>query len=207
MNLSSIQPSEIKKGKFVVLYGVNNLGKTTQAKRLVAELEKQGLAVEYMKFSRYDVAPSGPISNRYLRAGNPDNLTPREFQIIQVLNKTQVMPDIVQALKAGKWVVAEDYIGGCIAWGMAQGITRDFLEEANSHLLKEDLVIHLDGERFLASVEVGHKFEQDTGLVDRARLAFQELAKDKSWHTVSANQTEDKVFGDIWREVEKLLKQ
>ena len=34
-----------KKGKFIVLYGINNLGKTTQAKLLVKNLKNSGVSV------------------------------------------------------------------------------------------------------------------------------------------------------------------
>ena len=41
------------RGKFIVLYGINNLGKTTQAKFLVEKLQSQGLRAEYVKYPIY----------------------------------------------------------------------------------------------------------------------------------------------------------
>jgi thymidylate kinase len=43
------------KGKFIVLYGINNLGKTTQAKLLVEKFQKEGLKAEYMKYAVYSL--------------------------------------------------------------------------------------------------------------------------------------------------------
>jgi len=48
-------------GKFIVLYGINNLGKTTQTRILVDKLKLHGLKAEYLKYPVYDLAPSGPI--------------------------------------------------------------------------------------------------------------------------------------------------
>jgi len=53
----------MKKGLFVVLHGINNLGKTTQAKLLVEKLQSEGHKAEYMKYPVYDLDPSGKILN------------------------------------------------------------------------------------------------------------------------------------------------
>ena len=42
-------------GKFIVIYGVNNLGKTTQANMLVQKLKASGLKAEYLKYPIYDL--------------------------------------------------------------------------------------------------------------------------------------------------------
>ncbi|MBI4149173.1 hypothetical protein HY491_01875 [Candidatus Woesearchaeota archaeon] len=54
-------------GSFIVLYGINNIGKTTQARRLVAHLRKQGRHVTYFKSPNYQ--PSfGRLINSILRS-------------------------------------------------------------------------------------------------------------------------------------------
>ena len=42
-----------KKGKFIVLYGNNNVGKSTQAKLLVEKLKEKGENVRYFKYPIY----------------------------------------------------------------------------------------------------------------------------------------------------------
>ena len=190
-------------GKLIVLYGINNLGKTTQAKRLVKELRRRGKLAEYLKFPKYDILPSGPMADRFLRAGNPDHFSAREIQIITALNRTQCIPLIEQRLKDGVWIISEDYTGTGIGWGVAHGVPRAFLEEVNSHLLKEDMAFLLDGQRFMDSVEEQHKFEKDLALVEHARAVFKDLARDYGWKTINANQTEDEVFAEIWNHIEK----
>ena len=56
----------MKKGLFVVLHGINNLGKTTQAKLLVEKLQSEGHKAEYMKYPVYDLDPSGKIPDQIL---------------------------------------------------------------------------------------------------------------------------------------------
>ena len=188
----------IEKGKLIVFYGVNNLGKSTQAQLLVKRLNDLNIKAEYLKYAIYDLNPSGKMLNDYLRKDNPDNLSPKEFQILQTLNRTQYEAILKQKLDSGIWVVAEDYIGTGIAWGAGVGIDKEFLIKMNSHLKKEDLSILFDGERFLSSREVNHKHEQDTTLTNKVREEFLSLASLYQWSVINANQTIEKIQEEIW---------
>src|ERR1051325_8874899 len=106
------------RGKFITIYGVNNLGKTTQARLLAGEIAEwvtqktgitDGVKSVYRKYPIYELPPSGPMINRYLRSDrrdplnprsdnadrrNPFGLSPREAQIMYVLNRTQFDPHL-----------------------------------------------------------------------------------------------------------------
>jgi len=192
-------------GKFIALYGVNNLGKTTQAKMLVQKLRLHGLEAEYLKIPIYDLEPSGPILNNYLRRGNHYNLTPREIQIFYVLNRVQYEKTLIQKLSRGVNVVTEDYTGTGIAWGLAAGLNEGFLKYLNSHLLKEDLAFLFDGERFLESIEYNHQHETDNRLINKARIAHLRLGYEFGWKIINANQSMKQIHDKIWNLVLKLL--
>jgi dTMP kinase len=194
-----------QKGKLIVFYGINNLGKTTQAKLLVEKLNAKNKNAEYLKYGIYDLAPSGPIINDYLRKNNPHNLSPREFQIMHTLNRTQYQPFLIKKLNQGINIIAEDYIGTSIAWGMGAGVDKKFLLKMNSHLIKEDYVFLLDGERFMGAIEKNHSHETDEDLTSKVRQAHLELAKDFNWHIVDANNSIEEVFDKIWKVVEGVL--
>lgn len=201
-----------QKGKFITLYGINNVGKTTQAKRLadrVALAQWNMPHPAYVKYAQYEVKPSGPIINNYLRPiegrKNPHNLSPREFQMFQVMNRMQFEPQLLLMLCYGISVIAEDYTGTGIAWGMGAGVSKDFLVEINSHLAQEDIAILMDGERFLSSKEENHSHEEDSELTKRVRQIHLELAQEFGWHIVNANQSGEKVHADIWRIIEPIL--
>ena len=194
------------KGKFIVFYGINNLGKTTQVKKLVERLNNEGNISEYLKYAIYDLEPSGPILNDYLRQGNPFNLSAREFQIFQSLNRTQHEPELIKKLENGIMVVAEDYVGTGIAWGMGAGVEKEFLQKINSHLLKEDLVILFDGGRFTSGIESDHKHETNDELTERVRRIHLDLAKEYGWKIINANQGIDEVHNQVWKIVNPILK-
>lgn len=183
-------------GKLIVLYGINNLGKTLQAEKLVDRLISEGKKARYLKYPIYDLAPSGPHINAYLRNGNPYGLSTREVQIVYTLNRTQYQERLLEQLFFGVHVVAEDYTGTGLAWGGLGNL--NFLRDINSHLYKEDVAILLDGERFVGSIEQGHNHEEDNIRTASVRQLFSQLAKENNWGVVNANNSPDKVHEDIW---------
>lgn len=194
-----------EKGKLIVLYGINNLGKSTQAKLLVERLLKEGYKAEYLKYPLYDLAPAGPLINNYLRGGNPHKFTPREFQVLQVLNRTQYEPVLKSKLEAGINIVAEDYLGTGLAWGLGAGVDEDFLKKMNSHLLKEDLAVLFEGQRFSAGIEEAHQHEQDDGLTEKVRQAHEKLADEFGWKRIKANETINEISEKLWQIVKIIL--
>lgn len=192
-------------GKFIVFYGINNLGKTTQAKILVDKLKLHGLKAEYYKYPIYDLAPSGPILNNYLRQNNLYDLSPREVQILFSLNRAQFEKTLTEKLAQGINIVAEDYTGTGIAWGIAAGLNENFLKYLNSGLLKEDLSFLFDGERFLESTEYNHQHETDNELITKARIEHLRLGYELGWTIVNANLPIKQIHDKIWNQVLKLL--
>lgn len=195
------------KGAFIVFYGINNLGKSTQAKILVETLKSEGVNAEYIKYPIYDLAPSGTMLNAYLRGGNPYELSPREAQMLYALNRTQFETVLKTKLESGVTVIAEDYTGTGLAWGMGGGVDEKFLKEINSHLLKEDLAFWFDGQRFTNGIESGHKHEQDNELTTRVRQTHEQLANEFSWTKINANQQIDTIQKDLYQRVRKFISQ
>jgi len=195
----------MRRGKFIVFYGVNSLGKTTQAKMLVDRIIKDGKKAEYVKYAHYELEPSGPIINSYLRQGNPYNLTPTEFQIIQVLNRTQYQTTLEENLKKGITIVAEDYIGTGIAWGIGAGVRPELLTLLNSHLIKEDIAFLFTGEPFSAGKEREHLHEENETLTKRVASVHSDLARTYGWTLINANRPRPEINEEIWQKVKKIL--
>ncbi len=194
------------KGRFIVIYGINNIGKTTQAKMLVDFLRSQKIAAEYLKYPLYNLAPTGPLLNNYLRQGNSYQLSPREAQLIYTLNRSQFEPVLKEKLNQGITIVAEDYIGTGLAWGMAAGVSQKFLEEINSFLYKEDQAFLLQGKRYLQAEEAQHCHEKNKELLRRAEQAFLVLAKKNHWQIIKANnKTKEQVQKEIREKLKNLV--
>lgn len=193
------------RGKFINLLGINNLGKSTQAKLLVENLQNYGLKAEYLKYPIYDLEPTGPQINEILRSGKKQELSEEELQKIYAQNRQDYQPELETKLSKGINIVAEDYVGTGLAWGVAKGADLNVLLKQNEGLIKGDIAILLDGERFTEAKEEKHIHEQNDELMKRCRQVHLDLAKKYGWKIVNANQSVEKVSQDIWQEIEKTL--
>lgn len=194
-------------GLFIVLYGINNLGKSTQAKLLVERLNDEGIPAEYLKYPIYDLAPTGPALNCYLREGNPDNLTPKEAQTLYTQNRIDFEPALKEKLASGKTIVAEDYVGTGLAWGIGAGVDEAYLREINKDLLKEDMAFLFEGERFRDATEAGHKHETDDTLTKKVKDIHARLGKKFDWIPVNANDSIKHIHTALLKRVKKTLQE
>ena len=195
--------NEIPKGKFVAIYGVNNLGKTTQTSRLASRIRTEcGVDVCQLKYALYDLQPTGHILNGYLREGNPFRMTPTEFQLVQTMNRLQYDAHLRGILAKGVWVVAEDYRGTGIAWGIGAGASKELLVKLNSTLCPEDLSVLIDGDRFTSGREDNHAHESRNDLWNRVRGIHLDLAKEWGWSVVqNAGRSPEEIHEEIWQKV------
>jgi len=202
-------------GKFIVIYGSNNLGKSTQVKLLSCKILESKKDVLTIKYPIYSLKPTGQKINNIIRkeVGTGKALTSElELQKIYAQNRMDFQPQLLGILEAGINVVAEDYAGTGIAWGMTKGMTIRKLEEINRGLVSPDLAILLDGSRFEQAKEIKHRYENadaweqlrqlnlfsPNGSWERNREIHQILARRYGWKMVDANQNVDKVAQDIW---------
>jgi len=193
-----------EKGKFIVIYGINNIGKSTQVKMLVEALRQRGTEAESIKYPIYDLAPTGPRVNRILREESETGIYEIELQKIYAQNRMDFEPQLTQWLDKGTWVVAEDYTGTGIAWGWTKGASLEELEKINEGLLKEDIAILLDGEPFRQAKEANHIHEQQEHWMQECRQKHLELAKRYGWSVVNANLLKDEVHEKIWEIVKEI---
>lgn len=183
------------RGKFIVIYGANNLGKTTQLNLLEDSWREMGRPYTRIKYPRYDT-PTGAMINRILRPAEGQEkiiISDSDFQALYAEDRRQNEKDLLRLLSLGD-VFAEDYVGTGKAWGLTKGVSREQLEEFNRGLLEPDIALLLDGERFGCGIERGHRFEGAGQEVwERNRRIHQELAAEYGWEIINANESVEKV--------------
>ena len=192
----------MKKGKFIVIYGANNVGKSTQVKLLVNKLKKVGKKVKLLKYPIYDLEPTGPILNKFLRKHL--SLSEYEAQYIFMHNRKDFQPELEKMLKSGYWVVAEDYKGTGICWGATHRVPLKKMIDLNSDLLEEDLGILLDGQQFKESIEKGHRNE-NSKMWKKSKIIHKKVGKIFNWKIVNAADAVEKVSDNIWNIIKKEL--
>jgi thymidylate kinase len=197
----------MKKGIFLTLYGINNIGKSTQAKLLVDNLRKNGYDAVAVKYPVYDIAPTGPFLNHILRSSNHEQKIPEEeLQMWFTLNRFQFQEQLKEWLAEGQVVVAEDYTGTGLAWGSAKGANLDWLISLNKPLLQEDFSLFLKGKRNLSAKENVHLHENNDDVIEACQFILENLAKKYNWKTVSVKPSINDTAKEIWDTVEEFLK-
>jgi len=192
------------KGKLITIYGINNMGKTTHAKRIVKKFQKEGHKSRYLKYPVYDVQPTGGYINKFLRDhNNKQNITEEELQLWFVLNRYQFQPKLEKFLDNGEIVVTEDYIGTGLAWGSTKGANLKWLEDINKHLIKEDLAILIHGNRQISAKEKNHLHESDDELMKKCQKKHLFLAKKYGWKKVILQEKVEDTAKLLWDTVKK----
>lgn len=195
----------MKKGLFITIYGINNIGKTTHAKRLVQKLTEAGHKAVYVKYPVYDIEPTGPFLNQVLRSARQQTVSEEELQLWFVLNRAQFQPTLEKWLSEGIIVVAEDYIGTGIAWGTAKGADQTWLTELNKFLIQEDFALFLDGERTMQAIEKTHIHETNNDLIYRCEKVLRSLAEKNKWHTIMIAPSKQETAEKVWSVIAPLL--
>lgn len=170
----------------ICFYGINTIGKSTQAKKLEEALCARAYDAEYIKFPDYSLEPSGPILHQELRGG-AQSMSEKELQLWFVLNRYQKM----KTLNPEKIWILEDYIGTALAWGQAKGLSLEWLESINDGLPQEDLAIFLDGTPRKEAFEQDHIHENNEALMLASQQFHRELAQKKGWIPVERESIED----------------
>ncbi len=196
--------SIVKMGRFIAVYGINGIGKTTQVELLVEYLKQCGKNASRLKYPVYDLEPEGPFIYKYLRDPQfrKDNeLSTHELQEKYADNRRRYEVKLKQRLENGEWIVAEDYVGTGISWGLTWGGELEYLERINNDLFKPDLEILMHGSRFLSAIEKDHRNEMDGERIVICKN-FHELLGDRcGWTGINANQEIEKVQEDIIAEI------
>ncbi len=195
----------MEKGIFIAIYGINNIGKTTHSKLLVEKLNASGKKTKYVKFPIYDLEPTGPFLDKTLRSADGQKISEDELQMWFVLNRYQFEPQLKKWLEEGYIVVAEDYVGTGMAWGMAKGLDEEWMESINEKLLKEDFSVLMEGNRAMDARENVHLHEQNDELVKKCAKTHSALGDKHEWSRVQVQPKIDDTATLIWDLVDDFL--
>lgn len=192
-------------GAFITIYGINNIGKSTHAKKLVERLCGEGFDAVYLKYPIYDCEPTGSRINSVLRGGVKQSISEEELQTLFTQNRKDFEPTLKKYLSEGKIVVAEDYAGTGIAWGTAKGLDLEWIEKLNADCLKEDFTILMEGKRDFSAKEKTHIHESDDALVNKVDEILHMLGEKYGWKKVMVQERIEDTANHIWEEVKTFL--
>jgi dTMP kinase len=124
----------------IVFEGPDGFGKTTQALMLA-----QALKCAYVKLPNEKIF-SGQILRKILNKELP--FEPVSFQALQIIDKMTSAKEILELEKQSGFVILDRFLLSSIAYGRADGLPADWIEEINSYLLKPDITFLFEGKSF-----------------------------------------------------------
>lgn len=192
-------------GKFITIYGINNVGKTTQTKLLAERLQKDGYKVATLKYPIYSAEPTGPRISSILRENTEPNISQEHFQMLYCLNRFDTEPELKKLIQSHDLVIAEDYTYTSVAWGSAQGATKEWLVNLNKHLLEPDFTLMIDGKRGIKSIEKGHRHEDNQDLAAQVQKIFQVLQQELGWTLIHRQEKIEDTHKLMYNEVIKFI--
>jgi thymidylate kinase len=195
----------MKKGLFIAIYGVNNIGKSTHCRILCDRLKKEKYDVVSLKYPIYDLEPTGKRLNALIREGGAQAIPEEELQTLFTQNRKDFEPQLRKYLEEGKIVVAEDYTGTGIAWGMAKGLALEFMEKLNEGLMKEDFALLMTGRRDQRATEKKHIHEQNQDLLTSVSNIFVQLSERYGWEVVELQHDIPDTAALIWNAVRNFI--
>lgn len=201
-------------GRFITLEGGEGAGKSTQARRLAAALERQGLDVIVTR--EPGGSPGAEDIRKLLVEGEPGRWDPLvETLLMYAARADHVARTIAPALARGAFVISDRFSDSTYAYqGTGRGLPRETIRRIESIAMPDvrpDLTFVLDLpaeaglKRAAARREGAARFEQfDLAFHERLRSAFGEIARHHPDRCVviDALQSEDDVAIAIWRIVE-----
>jgi dTMP kinase len=202
-----------RRGRFIVLEGLDGCGKTTQARRLVARLRRAGVPVVHLR------EPGGTRVGEGVRAILLDpaqgEMALEAELLLYMASRAQLVRERIRpALRAGRWVVCERYLSASIAYqgiagGLGEGAVRALGAFATGGL-RPDLTVLLDVSATGGRRRIGRPQDRIEARAisfhRRVRAAFLSLARrDRRWRVVDAWRPVADVADAVWREVSRVL--
>lgn len=183
----------------IAFEGLDQSGKATQARRLSTRLEQDGWRVHLISFPDYRT-PTGQEIAKAL-AGQ-QVFGPDVMQLLYIANRYEYKPRIEHWLADGDVVICDRFRASSIAYGEAQGLDAEWLEDAQRHLPAADLTLLLD---IAPETAAGRKlagrdrYERDLALLSRVRESYRRQATRPGWVLIDAEQSRDQVAAEVER--------
>ncbi len=146
----------MKRGKLIVIDGIDGSGKATQTRLLAARLKREGYKVKTIDFPRYYDNFFGKLIGEYLSGiyGDFIQADPRLASVLYAADRFESDSDIKRWLKAGFIVLVDRYVsanqihqGGKIADPKKRKVFLTWLDTMEHEIFKiprPDLVVYLD---------------------------------------------------------------
>lgn len=170
------QQQQQKRGQFIVIEGVDGVGKSTLARQLVDMFNGGEKRAVLWSFPRKN-SPTGRVIDDHFK-GNLPRLNPFELCLLFVRNREEALTEIEALLDAGKVIVCERFWMSGAAYSIARGLgdaewcTANEPEEVKR---VPDVTVLLDG--IDVALKAKRKPEEDKNVVAKRENFMRNVAQ------------------------------
>ena len=187
----------LRKGKFIVIEGIDQSGKKTQSILLRNRLKKKGYKVGYISFPKYNTS----IGKLVKKCLHDDSFSLEMSHILLSANRWEAEKEIRYKLENMDFVVCNRYCDSNIAYGLANGLKKEWLENLDLGLPKSDLTILIDiptTESVFRKSENRDRYEKDRKFLNNVKSRYKKLAIMNKWSRIKGNRSKEEVSKEIW---------
>ena len=196
----------MRKGRIVVIEGMDKAGKTTQSRVLVSALRNKGKLCASLDFPDYST-PIGREIKSFLD-GNRDYPDETKLMLLSA-NRWERKETIDRMLSNGTTLVMNRYYHSNLVYGVSKNLELDWLITLDRGIPKEDLCIVLEIRPTISesrSKHAGDLFENDKDLLKNVYKNYRKLAKLFNWKIINGERSKEEVSRDILNMVLKFVK-
>ena len=187
----------MRKGKFIVIEGIDQSGKKTQSILLRNRLKKKGYKVGYISFPKYNTS----IGKLVKKCLHDDSFSLEMSHILLSANRWESEKEIRYKLENMDFVVCNRYCDSNIAYGLANGLKKEWLENLDLGLPRPDLTILIDipiTESVFRKSENRDRYEKDRKFLNNVKSRYKKLATMNKWSRIKGNRSKEEVSKEIW---------
>ncbi|HEY7227242.1 MAG TPA: dTMP kinase [Nitrososphaeraceae archaeon] len=195
----------LRKGKIIVIEGIDKAGKTTQANLLLKKLKSK----KYVKFDFPDYStPVGKEIKQFLD-GKRDYSDEVKMMLLSA-NRWEKKTEIESEIGKGTTIIMNRYYQSNLVYGISKGLKLNWLLALDEGLPKADLVVVIDIKTNTlvkrSKNDITDTFEQDLDLIRKVRKNYKVLANKFNWHIIDGEDSVKIVNAQMVELVRKIMK-
>ena len=195
----------MRRGKIIVIEGIDKAGKTTQANLLLKNLKGK----KYVKFDFPDYSTPVGIEIKQFLDGKRDYSDEVKMMLLSA-NRWEKKSEIESIIGKGTTIIMNRYYQSNLAYGISKGLKLKWLLALDEGLPKADLVVVIDIKTNTlvrrSRNDITDTFEQDLDLIRNVRRNYKMLANKFNWHIIDGEDTVNIVNVQVVELVRKIMK-
>jgi len=195
----------LRRGKIIVIEGIDKAGKTTQANLLLKKLKGK----KYVKFDFPDYSTPVGIEIKQFLDGKRDYSDEVKMMLLSA-NRWEKKSEIESIIGKGTTIIMNRYYQSNLVYGLSKGLKLKWLLALDEGLPKADLVVVIDIKTNTlvkrSRNDTTDTFEQDLDLIRNVRRNYKMLANKFNWHIIDGEDTVNIVNVQVVELVRKIMK-